>query len=175
MILLINGAFGIGKTTVARLLWQALPNSVIYDPEWIGSVLKRMPSFVRMRGTGTDDFQDIHLWRKSVIVGIKLTRMLRRKTVIVPMAFSRRDYFQEIIEGLQRFDEVKAFCLKAELPTILQRLEHRGIRLDSDEGQWAMRKARACVEAHHDAFFGEPINAGGVSANEVSQEILKRL
>jgi hypothetical protein len=176
MILLLNGSFGIGKTTVARLLRQVLPGSAIYDPEWVGLVLMRVPSFVGLHGVGTDDFQDIHLWRKSVVIGTKMTRACTRGAVIVPMAFSRPDYFQEIIAGLRRLDnEVRVFCLKADLSTILQRLRNRGTRFNSSEGEWIIRKAQMCVDAHRAAYFGEPINTNGISAAEVSQEILNRL
>ena len=43
MFVLINGAFGIGKSTVARELRSLLPRSVIFDPEWVGLALQRMP------------------------------------------------------------------------------------------------------------------------------------
>ena len=36
MYVLINGAFGIGKSAVARELRTLLPGSVIFDPEWPG-------------------------------------------------------------------------------------------------------------------------------------------
>jgi hypothetical protein len=41
MIALINGSFGVGKTTIAKLLRNSLPGSAIDDPEWAGSVLKQ--------------------------------------------------------------------------------------------------------------------------------------
>src|SRR5438034_7332264 len=44
MFVLINGAFGIGKSTVARELRSLLPGAVIFDPEWVGLALQRMPS-----------------------------------------------------------------------------------------------------------------------------------
>ncbi len=69
MIVLINGSFGVGKSTVETLLRDKLPNSRIYDPELVGSALMRLPKWIRLDGSGTDDFQDIALWRKSVAVG----------------------------------------------------------------------------------------------------------
>ena len=36
MIVLINGSFGIGKSTVARLLRRRVPRSLVYNPEWAG-------------------------------------------------------------------------------------------------------------------------------------------
>ena len=85
MILLINGSLGVGKTTVGRILRQRIAGSVLYNPEWAGSVLMRLP--IQFKGSGTDDFQDIDLWRKSVVSGIKIFRSIARDTVIVPMAF----------------------------------------------------------------------------------------
>lgn len=40
MIIMINGAFGVGKTTVASNLVQSIPNSMLYDPEEIGYMLR---------------------------------------------------------------------------------------------------------------------------------------
>lgn len=36
MIIMINGAFGVGKTTTAEALHKKMENSMIYDPEMIG-------------------------------------------------------------------------------------------------------------------------------------------
>lgn len=170
MILLINGAFGVGKSTVAQILWRRIPGSRLYNPEWTGSVLMRIP-FYRFRGAGTDDFQDIVLWRRSVVYGTKMVRLFSGGTVIVPMAFSRRDYLDEIVDGLRELDrEVRIFCLKAGMPTIIKRLEQRG-----GETGWPISKARECVEAHEDEHFGEPVATEGVSADKVAHEILRRL
>ncbi len=38
MIVMINGSFGVGESTVAKLLRKALAGSVVYDPEWAGRV-----------------------------------------------------------------------------------------------------------------------------------------
>jgi deoxyadenosine/deoxycytidine kinase len=170
MILIINGAFGVGKTTVGRLLARRIAGSRLYNPEWAGSVLMRVP-FFRFKGSGTGDFQDINLWRKSVISGTRIFRGLARGTVIVPMAFSRRDYFDEIVGGMREFDgEVRVFCLKAGMETIRKRLEQRGGEMD-----WSIRKAQECIEAHKDKHFGEPVHTEGISAEEVASDILGRL
>ena len=111
MILFINGSFGVGKSTVARILRQRIAGSVLYNPEWTGSVLMRLP--IKFKGAGTDDFQDIDLWRKSLVKGVKLFRLLARKTVIVPMAICRQDYLDEILSEIGKFDDqLKIFCLR---------------------------------------------------------------
>ncbi|MEY4582409.1 MAG: hypothetical protein RL701_7112, partial [Pseudomonadota bacterium] len=71
-VILINGSFGVGKTTVARVLRRLLPGSRIYDPEQLGFVLQRLARWLPLRGRGTDDFQDLVLWRRSVAFGICL-------------------------------------------------------------------------------------------------------
>jgi hypothetical protein len=55
VILLLNGAFGIGKTTVARVLVRRLPCAVLLDPELLGIALQRvtrvggLSGFARLR------------------------------------------------------------------------------------------------------------------------------
>src|SRR5687767_2126468 len=64
LILLLNGAFGIGKTSVARRLVARLPRAVLYDPEIIGIALQRA---ARIVGWNVPDFQDLRLWRRLTI------------------------------------------------------------------------------------------------------------
>ena len=101
MIVAINGSFGVGKTTVAKLLCKRLPGSVKYDPEWAGLILIRLPKWIGLEGSGTDDFQNIGLWRRSAVAGVRLFRRLASGPVIVPMTFSRRDYFDEVVTGIR--------------------------------------------------------------------------
>jgi hypothetical protein len=173
---MINGAFGIGKTTVAGLIRRAVPGSLVYDPELMGWALERLSRWIHMRGAGTDDFQDIELWRKSTVAGARLVRAVARGPVVVPMAFSRRDYFDEVVAGMSVLDStVRVFCLRAGMPTILGRLAMRGDDVSGGGSEWVVRKARACVAAHEDEHFGEPIDAEQRNAREVAQEILDRL
>jgi predicted kinase len=129
MIVMLNGSFGVGKSTVAKLLRDALTGSAIFDPEWAGIAMMRLPRWIKLKGSGTGDFQDINLWRRSAVAGVRLFRLFASGPVIVPMTFSRRDYFDEIVKGLRRLDlELKVFCLKASLPTVEKRLVARGTR-----------------------------------------------
>lgn len=176
MIVMINGSFGIGKTTVAKLLRNSLPGSIIYDPEWAGSVLMRLPKSIKLQGSGTDDFQDIDLWRRSAVAGARLFRLFASGPVIVPMTFSRRDYFDEVVMGLKRLDpELRVFCLKAGLATIRKRLVQRKTQIEGPGSEWIARRIIECVEAHHDLYFGEPIDTEDRSARQVAEEIIQRL
>lgn len=174
MILFINGSFGVGKTTAARILRKQINGSVLYNPEWAGSVLMRLP--LKLKGSGTNDFQDLELWRKSVVKGIRIFRLFARETVIVPMALYRQDYLEEILDGIRKFDkEIRLFCLKANFETILKRLEMRGEKIEDSENNWAIHKAKQCVESQRDERFGETLDTNEMNAVEVAGEILKRL
>jgi deoxyadenosine/deoxycytidine kinase len=69
IFVLINGPFGIGKTTSARLVVERFPNSMLFDPEEIGAFLRRLLGNL----VAASDYQDLELWR--------------------------RDYFDEIVAG----------------------------------------------------------------------------
>jgi deoxyadenosine/deoxycytidine kinase len=59
MIIMINGAFGSGKTSAANMLHPLIPNSMIYDPEEIGLMLRKIViEDIRLEEERTDDFQD---------------------------------------------------------------------------------------------------------------------
>ena len=174
MILFLNGSFGVGKTTVGRILRKHIVRSVLFNPEWSGSVLMRLP--IKFRGSGTDDFQDIDLWRKSVVSGVKIFRCFARETVIVPMAFYRKDYFDEIIGEIRKFDsQYRIFCLMGNFETVLERLKKRGEKIESGKDNWSIRKAKLCITAHKHEYFGERIDTNKINAVEVADEILNRL
>ncbi|PQP80758.1 tunicamycin resistance protein [Paenibacillus sp. PCH8] len=64
MIIMINGAFDSGKTSSAEALQPLIANSMIYDPEEIGYMLRKLlPESCREERERTDDFQDIELWK----------------------------------------------------------------------------------------------------------------
>ena len=175
MVLLLNGSFGVGKTTVARLLRQSIQGSAICDPEMVGYVLRRLPAWVPLRGRGTGDYQDMPAWRAWTLAGIRATRFLHR-TVIVPMAFSDPAFLAEIRTGIRRFDpQVRHFCLVAPLAEVQARLAQRGVDASTAEGAWAFRRASECCAVHTRPEFGEQVPAGGRSAETVAAEIVSRL
>lgn len=176
MIVLINGSFGVGKSTVANLLRNAFPGSAVYDPEWAGSVMMSLPRWIKLKGAGTDDFQDIDLWRKSAVVGVRLFRLFTPGPVIVPMAFSHRAYFDEVVTGIRRLDsESRVFCLKASLPTVKERLARRGVKSEGRGSEWIARRIVECADAHRDSHFGEFVETEGRSARDVAEDITERL
>lgn len=173
---MINGSFGVGKTTIAKLIRRSLRGSAIFDPEWVGFVLRRLPKWIKLNGSGSDDYQDIALWRRSTVAGVRLFRSIASGTVIVPMAFSFRNYFDEVITGIEPLDsDLRVFCLNASLATVKKRLVERGTKIEGPGSEWIARRIIECVEAHNDPHFGEPVDTEDRSAREVAEDIIKRL
>lgn len=177
MIVMINGSFGVGKSTIAKLLRRSLPGSVIYDPEWVGFILKRLPGWIRLKRTGAwDDYQHIVLWRRSTVAGVRLFSHFVSGAIIVPMAFSCREYFDEVVTAIRQLDsEFRVFCLRASLATVKKRLVERGTKIEGPGAEWIAGRIIECVEAHHDPYFGEPVDTENYSARQVADDILKRL
>jgi hypothetical protein len=172
VIVLLNGAFGIGKSTVARALRTRLPRSAIFDPELAGIALQRLPSWIPVDGRGTDDFQDLPAWRRATIAGIRATRALRR-TVIVPMAFTNLAYLDQIRAGAAASDpDVRHVCLVAPLAVVLHRQSLRG---GGHMHQWQVRRAAECCAVHGGPEFAEQIDAERSGPDEIARAIAERL
>lgn len=149
MILLLNGAFGIGKTTVARALKKRLPRALLYDPELAGIALQRV--------LRVGDFQDLRAWRRLTILGLRLARLLR-SNVIVPMAISNPAYLQEIVDGVRRFEpRVVHVCLVAPVEVVHARQRQRGAT--GADAAWQFRRAAECCVAHAGDEFATHVSA----------------
>ena len=170
-VIFINGAFGVGKTTVSRLLVERLPRSVLFDPEPVGLVLSRaraalFPPIV-------DDFQDLAAWRTTSVRLIRLVSGFRA-TVVVPMALSNVSYLNEFLTGARAPGrKTLHFCLTAPLATIHARLSQRAPRHGPTE--WQLRRSQECCDVHSRPEFAEHIATENRSPREVADEILRRI
>lgn len=92
----INGAFGVGKTTTARLLLQAFPGSVLFDPEEVGALLRPVLQPV----AAVRDFQMWSAWRD--LVAATLNAVAHElpdegpRLVIVPQTITNESYWLQI-------------------------------------------------------------------------------
>src|ERR1022692_560767 len=117
MLVIINGAFGVGKTTVVGILRQRLHGSTLFDPERIGYILHRLPSFFPFSTRRFDDYQDSAFWR-SITVRLASRQARCRGVVLLPMCFSNLVYLDEIRSGVEsRGCAVQHLCLTASVAT----------------------------------------------------------
>lgn len=160
MFILLNGSFGIGKTTTAALLAQTLPDAAIFDPESVGYVLRRTPAWLLGLRRQPEDYQDMALWRRLIGVGGRLTHR-RAAIVIVPMAFTNLAYLDAFAKALERKAPVRRLCLVAPLELVRLRLQARAEAEGRTVGAFELQRSAECVSAHRDPAYGLPIDATG--------------
>jgi chloramphenicol 3-O-phosphotransferase len=167
VILLLNGAFGIGKTTVARALIARIPGSLLFDPEIIGILLQRS---ARLFGYPVEDFQDLRAWRRLTVFGLRLAR-LWSANIVVPMAFSNHAYLQEIRQAIENFEpQLYHFCLVAPTEVLHSRLKRRGA--DPEKQRWEYRRASECCAAHVSCIFATHLKAVDRTPEELAEHLL---
>lgn len=117
MIIMINGAWGVDKTTIARKLVDKIPNSMIYDPEEVGFMLRNIiTDSIKTEKELTDNFQDLDMWRKLVVHVAGELILKYKKNLIVPMIIKRKEYFNYIYNGFESIDsQVYHYCLTSSL------------------------------------------------------------
>lgn len=173
MIIMINGAFGVGKTSVAQKLVDKIPNSMIYNPEEIGVMLKNIiPDNMKMLNEDTDNFQDLEMWRKLVVRVAEELISKYKKTLIVPITINRIDYFNYIYNGFKIIDEqVLHYCLGASLSVIKNRLIQRG----NCKGTLVYDKLNEDLDDFENIFSKYYIDTDNKSLNDVVDIIYKKI
>jgi hypothetical protein len=96
MIVWLNGSFGAGKTTTARELVQLLPDSRIFDSEYVGYMLRHV-----LTGTNpVENFQEWPPWRSLVVrTAVDVHRHVGG-ALVIPQTVLEPGYFEEISTGL---------------------------------------------------------------------------
>lgn len=172
MIILINGSFGVGKTTVAELLVNRIPNSLLYDPEVVGTCLSTIVRPIEQ----FKDFQDLTMWRTLTITTAQLLKQTYSRTLVIPMTIWYQPYFREIITGLKQFEpNVFHFCLTATAKTIFERLEGRRLEHKPEAYSWICQRVERCVVAFQSPIFAVRIETDGRAPNEIASDILRNL
>ena len=169
MVLWINGAVGVGKTSVAEQICRIVSPSHLYDPEQVGYFLwDNFPPEMSRRG----DFQHIPLWRQFNRQILQYLSETYHGLIVAPMTLWQRAYHDEIVGELGRTGvRIQSVILTASGQTILDRLAQRGEGADS----WAARHIDRCLRAFEDSIPGERIDTEGRSVGEIAEDIVQRI
>ena len=163
LVVWINGAFGVGKTSVAEELVGLLPNAILFDPEKLGVVLRAVVPVAEQ----TDDFQDIAAWRATTLAAVVSLARSRPGVVVVPMTVVDGSYFDEIVGGVRRSGvEVLHVALVAPTDVIEARLRAR-----SHMEGWGHDRVDRCVAALAGAQFAEHLDASVATAAQLALHI----
>jgi 8-oxo-dGTP pyrophosphatase MutT (NUDIX family) len=144
VIVWLNGAFGVGKTTTVRELQRLIPGSHVFDPEDVGALLRdRLLPPEPL--DGLTDYQDLVAWRRLVpdTLAALHAQLGDGVPLLVPMALHRQEYRDEIFGTLaSRCIDVHHVVLHAD-ETVLRK------RIETDEAE---RRAREWRLAHLDGY-----------------------
>jgi ABC-type branched-subunit amino acid transport system ATPase component len=170
VILFINGPFGVGKTTVANLLAERMPDAMLYDPEIVGAFLRYVLAPVEK----VDDFQDYALWPAMVVEVAQMLKDEYRGTLIMPMTVWRREYFEKLTDDLKRVTpELRCFRLTASEDVLNQRILSRPDEEGSHE--WCLSHLTVGLAASQDPAFGVEIPTDNRAPAEVANAIMGKL
>lgn len=173
MIVMINGAFGSGKTSVADELLRRLNGAMLFDPEMVGFMLRHViPDDMKLEGEKTGDFQDLEMWKPLTVYVARQLRETYGKDLIVPMTIYNKDYFNAIHGGFVEIDpETYHFCLTAKKETIHERLLERG----EEQGNWCFAQTDKCIVGFEDPCFEQFISTENVRIEEIADVICKQI
>jgi len=120
MLLWLNGAFGVGKSTTAQLIVKRDARWRIFDPEQVGYMLRANLSDQSFG----DDFQHLPTWRRLVPVVAAAIRDQTGQDLVVVQTVLRSDYWTELEQGA-RSQDLKVFhvLLDADVTSLRQRIE----------------------------------------------------
>ena len=170
MVIWINGAFGAGKTRVARRLATICANAWLFDPERIGFMLRSL-----WPDGGPADFQDLPIWRELTAATLAAAAAeYPQRILIVPMTVANGLYLHEIMNALAgRGIDVRHFTLLASPATLRRRIRWRADWPSSR--RWALAQIDRCASALAGPEFAIHIATDKRGVAEIAQDILARI
>lgn len=165
MIYWLNGAYGVGKTTVAEALQTQLYNAHIFDPELIGNGIRDNYPANFFRET----FEEYPLWLETNYRLLKDLYERYEGDIVVPMTLLREGSYAAIIQRL--LDEgipMKYVYLDADEATLKHRMIDSG-REKPDS--WCVRHIPACLAAQAQETHAIHIDTVGRTPEDIAQEI----
>lgn len=177
MIVWINGAFGAGKSTVARELIELIPNSTLFDPDVIGGELAQLLPAKQL--AEVTDIQDLRIWRRLVVDTAAALLAEVGGVLVVPATLLRQEHRDEIFGGLAARRISVRHVLLAPAETILrERMARREIPPETPDGEIRARQwSYDHIEAYRTALAtwltadAHPVDTSALNAYEAAGHI----
>ena len=170
-VLWLNGTFGVGKSTTARGICAVDPNWHMFDPEWVGYMLR-----ANLAGFETADFQDLPAWRSLVPRVAHEVVTHTGKDLVAVQTVLRQDYWRQLRAGLSSHGmQVIHVVLDAGAGVLADRI--RQDQADPAAATWRMDHIAAYEDARGwmtDAA-SLVVDTGALSAAETANAVLAHL
>ena len=162
----INGAYGVGKSTVAECLQNKLDKAHIFDAEEVGNAIRdNYPN----ESKHSMIFEDYPLWIET---NYKLLLDIFNKyngDIIVPMTLIREQSYFGIIKMLEDSGiSVKYIFLDGDYQTIHDRIIARGEKEDC----WCMQNINSCLDIQNNEKHAIHINTVGKTIDDIVERII---
>lgn len=167
MIYWINGAYGVGKSTVAECLKSRLPHAHLFDPELLGNGIRdNYPKELFY-----ETFEQYPLWCELTRRQLMDLAMRYDGDLIVPMTLLREESYQAILMPLMREGiPLRYFFLDADAETLYARMVDTG-REEPDS--WCVRHIPDCLSAQRADRHAIHIDTVGKTPETIVAEILR--
>ena len=141
MLLWLNGTFGVGKTTTAREIVDGAPGWRLFDPEWVGFMLR-----ANLGDQQFDDFQELPPWRALVPrVADEIGRLTGEQLAAVQSVLVER-FWLELRSG---FDELglQVFHVVLDIEEGALRDRIAADPIDADAKSWRLSHIQPFIAA----------------------------
>ena len=146
MIVWLNGAFGVGKSTAAQELLDLLPGSTLYDPQPLGTELRKM--LPKERLGQVDDIRELPAWRRLVVDTAAALLTEVSGPLVTPVTLLCRADRDEIFGALAaRRIPVCHLLLHAEETILRARIEQRAALDGESARSWCLARLPAYSRA----------------------------
>ena len=165
MIIWLNGAYGVGKTTIGKLLKDELRPSFIFDPEAVGNGIRdNYPEELFY-----ETFEQYDIWLKTCYEILKDISSHYDGTIIVPMTLLFKKSYQWIIRPLkEKGIDVRYIFLDADYETLYKRMVESG---REEKDSWCVNHINDCLKQQKSDNNAIHINTVNRTPHEIVNDI----
>lgn len=139
MVIWINGAYGSGKSSLAKKIKELNSNFIIFDAEEVGNAIRNNMEEVDYK----IEFPEYPIWREFVVKLIIEIKKISKKNILVPMTILNKNYMDEIKEELENYGvDFVTFILDVNEDDITKRLINR----EEEENSWCSKQTLRCIK-----------------------------